>query len=187
MESENKKDQLYSKHTEQPVPWSRPSTHTNHRNQGCFLPSKINQETVLESWKSYTLKTSCVGLDSHDTNHATMKCDNHLFPPDWVWNHLGDPLWALLWGCFQKVLAERENTFSLQRKGFIWLAGHTRSCRGRNSRQEPGGRSWSRGHGGRLLTGLPPGLLSYFSYATQTHLPRDGTTHSGMSLSTLIN
>lgn len=36
-------------------------------------------------------------------------------------------------------------------------------------------------HRGTLLTGvLPPSLLSYLSYTTEGHMPRDDTTHSGL-------
>jgi len=45
-------------------------------------------------------------------------------------------------------------------------------------RQEPGGRSWCRGHGGVLLTGL----LNLLSYKTQAHQPRDETTTLGLFL-----
>lgn len=42
---------------------------------------------------------------------------------------------------------------------------------GKNTRQEPGGWTWSRSHGGVQLTGLP----SLISQVTQDLLSRDGT------------
>lgn len=54
-------------------------------------------------------------------------------------------------------------------------------------RQEPGGRKLSRGYGGVLITGwLPMGLLNLLSYIAQNHLPREGTTHSGLAIPTSI-
>ena len=47
--------------------------------------------------------------------------------------------------------------------------------------QEPGGRSWCRGHGGVLLPGLLPMACSVHpSYRTQDHLPWNGATHHGL-------
>jgi hypothetical protein len=44
--------------------------------------------------------------------------------------------------------------------------------------QELEGRSWCRGHGGVLLTGLLPlAWLSLLPYSMQNYQPRDGTTH----------
>jgi hypothetical protein len=48
---------------------------------------------------------------------------------------------------------------------------------GTQARQEPGGRSWCRGHGGVLLTELAPhGLLRLLSYKTWDHQLRASTT-----------
>lgn len=54
-------------------------------------------------------------------------------------------------------------------------------CQDRNSRQEPAGVNWNRDHGLALH-----GLLSLLSYTTQAHLPRGGTSHSGLGLFTSI-
>lgn len=61
------------------------------------------------------------------------------------------------------------------------LLGHTpshRETRGRNSRQDPEVRAWSRDHGGLLFT--PHSLFSLFSYAIKNQLPKRGTAHSGL-------
>ena len=48
---------------------------------------------------------------------------------------------------------------------------------GTQGRERPGGRSWCRGREERCYWLAPHGLLSLFSYRTQDHLPRGGTTH----------
>lgn len=52
--------------------------------------------------------------------------------------------------CEQKQRGEERFYFTLQ------LSGHTKRSRGRNSRQEPWGRNWRRGHEGVQITGLLP-------------------------------
>jgi hypothetical protein len=48
----------------------------------------------------------------------------------------------------------------------------TEECQDRNTRQEPGGRNWSRGHGGKLLAGLFLVTCSACSLIAQGwHLP----------------
>ena len=51
---------------------------------------------------------------------------------------------------------------------------------GRNSRQEPGSRSWSRDHGGRMLA--LHGLLRLLSDVPQDYMPRGGTTTVGWTI-----
>jgi hypothetical protein len=54
---------------------------------------------------------------------------------------------------------------------------------GWNSRQELGGRNWSRSHGVMLLTRLLSlGLLSLLSYTIEDHFPLDGTGPVGWTL-----
>lgn len=71
---------------------------------------------------------------------------------------------------------------NLWREGFI-LHLHTivhneMQNQGRSSKQEPGGRNWSKGHGEMLLTGLL--LLVQLSFLYSTGLYRDATAHSGL-------
>lgn len=57
---------------------------------------------------------------------------------------------------------------------------------GRNARQNPGSRNWSRGHQGMLLTGLlSMAHSSCFLYTTQDHLPTS-RTNNGLDPSTSI-
>lgn len=51
----------------------------------------------------------------------------------------------------------------------------------RDSWQEPGGRYWSRDHGGLLLPTCSPGLLSYLPITPQAHLPGDGSPSCGLA------
>jgi hypothetical protein len=66
------------------------------------------------------------------------------------------------------------------RSQFI-IRGH----QGKNSRQEPGGRDWSRSHGGTLLTDLLS--TAHLCYIGQAHLPGNGTAHSGLDPPMLIS
>lgn len=73
------------------------------------------------------------------------------------------------------------------RREFIWLtqADHgisEWSLRTQGTWREPGGRNWSRNHGGML----PMGLLNLLTYTTQNHLPWRGTTHSDRGLPTSV-
>ena len=63
-------------------------------------------------------------------------------------------------------------------KVFLYPSTHEGS-QDRSARQEdPGGKSWSRGHGGMLLTSLLPTAAQPLSYTTQNHQPWGGTTYS---------
>jgi hypothetical protein len=89
-------------------------------------------------------------------------------------------LLILGWNTMTKKQAEEE--------GFIWLtlphcSPSLKKVRtGTQTGKKLGGRSWCRGHGGVLLTGL----FSLSSYRTQDHQLRDGTTHNGLGPSPSI-
>lgn len=73
--------------------------------------------------------------------------------------------------------------FSLQ------LSGPTPLLRklGRNLRQEPTGRNWKSPWANATSQPASHGWLGLLSYATQAHLPRGGTTLSGLGPSMSIN
>ena len=57
---------------------------------------------------------------------------------------------------------------------------------GSETRQDPGGRNWGRGHRGAAYCLAPRGLLSLLSYRTQNCQPRGNPTHNWLG-SPLIN
>jgi hypothetical protein len=73
-----------------------------------------------------------------------------------------------------RVLLLWENTVTWGAKAMLQHSGNREGSQGKDSRQEPGGRSWSRSDGGMLLTGM--NLSDDFSLSqvrtlsgTQTH------------------
>lgn len=144
----------------------------------CSSKEKAKPELDVAVY-SCNLRTWEVEARGSDYSQVHSECQVHRSA--WAtWNCLNPPHSPK--SCVTSItVIEQHDKSSLEKKRF-----HLAACsispggsQDRNLRHLPGGRNWSRGHKGILLTGfVPHDLLSLLSYITKNHLPRGGTTHN---------